>query len=388
MSPGNEESEATQLKIKIGIWVAMLVLPMVALADKLNMPIGVTQTSREIYSLHMLIFWVCVAIGVVVFLAMFYSIVMHRKSRGVTPATFHESTTMEILWTIIPVVILVAMAYPATRVLIDIYDTGGEDMAIEVRAYQWKWQYKYLDDDFNRTFDFFSVMNTPLDQIEGRQEKGDTYMMSVDNPLRIPVNRKVRFLITSDDVIHSWWVPDFGVKRDAVPGILNDVWTIVDEPGVYRGQCTELCGKDHAFMPVVVEVLPEEEYDAWYQERVQMEVKRREALSKTFSPDELLAQGETIYQTFCSSCHQPDGNGLPPAFPGLAGSPVTTGDRDAHVKLVIEGVPGTAMQAFGRQLDAVQIAAVVHYERHAFGNNAGDITQPKDVINLMSGETP
>jgi len=388
MSPGNEESEATQLKIKIGIWVAMLVLPMVALADKLNMPIGVTQTSRDIYSLHMLIFWVCVAIGAVVFLAMFYSIVMHRKSRGVTPATFHESTTMEILWTIIPVVILVAMAYPATRVLIDIYDTGGEDMAIEVRAYQWKWQYKYLDDDFNRTFDFFSVMNTPLDQIEGRQEKGDTYMMSVDNPLRIPVNRKVRFLITSDDVIHSWWVPDFGVKRDAVPGILNDVWTIVDEPGVYRGQCTELCGKDHAFMPVVVEVLPEEEYDAWYQERVQMEVKRREALSKTFSPDELFAQGETIYQTFCSSCHQPDGKGLPPAFPGLAGSAVTTGDRDAHVKLVMEGVPGTAMQAFGRQLDAVQIAAVVHYERHAFGNNAGDITQPKDVINLMSGETP
>jgi len=353
-------------------------------ADELNMRQGVTDISHAVYDLHMIMLWVCVVIGTGVFGAMFVSMYLHRKSRGYVPATFHESLKLEFVWTIIPMIILVALAIPATGTLIEMYDTGGEDLSIEVRGYQWKWQYKYLDEDLNSTFSFFSNLSTPRDQIYNKEVKGENYLLEVDNILRIPINRKVRFLITSDDVIHAWWVPDFGIKRDAVPGMLNELWTIVNEPGVYRGQCTELCGKDHGFMPIVVEALPEAEYDAWYQERVALESVRVEALSKTFTADELMIEGEKVYATFCASCHQLDGKGLPPVFPAIAGSTVTSGARDEHLRLVYEGVTGTAMQAFGKQLDAAQLAAVVHYERHAWGNNTDDITQPRDVINLFS----
>ena len=354
-------------------------------ADELNMPVGVTSISESIYNLHMQIFGVCVVIGVGVFTLMIYSMIKHRKSKGVVPATFHESTTYEIAWTVVPLLILVIMAVPATQVLIEMYDTGGEDMTVEVRGYQWKWQYKYLDDDLNSTFGFFSSMSTSRDEIEGRVERGEHYLLEVDRPLRIPTGRKVRFLITSEDVIHAWWVPDFGIKRDAVPGILNELWTIVDEPGIYRGQCTELCGKDHGFMPIVVEAIAPDEYDAWYSEEVTLARQREEDLKKTFTEDELMARGETVYGQFCAACHQPNGAGIPPVYPSLIGSPLVVGSRDDHIRMVVEGVPGTAMQAFGRQLDAADIAAVVHYERHAWGNDAGDITQPRDVINLTSG---
>ncbi len=350
------------------------------------MTVGVTGISNTTYELHMLIFWICVAIGVVVFGAILWSLIAHRKSRGVEPAQFHENTSVEIAWTMIPTLILVAMAWPASQALIEMYDTGGEDMTVEVRGYQWKWQYKYLDADYNETFGFFSNLATPADEIQNRSVKGENYLLEVDNPLRIPANRKVRFLITSEDVIHAWWVPDFGIKRDAVPGMLNELWTIVDKPGIYRGQCTELCGKDHGFMPIVVEVLPETEYDTWYGEKVRQAAARKEALSKTFTADGLMAEGEQVYDTFCASCHQADGKGLLPVFPALDGSAVTTGDLDAHILLVYNGVPGTAMQAFGKQLDAVGIAAVVHYERHAWGNITYDVVQPRDVINLVAGE--
>lgn len=354
-------------------------------ADDLNMPVGVTDISQQVYDLHMTILWICVWIGVVVFGVMFWSIIHHRRAAGHEAAQFHESTRLEIAWTIVPTLILVFMAVPATQVLVAMYDTGGEDMTVEIRGYQWKWQYKYLDDDLNNQFSFFSNLTTPQDEIRNRSVKGEHYLLEVDNPLRIPTNRKVRLLITSEDVIHAWWIPDFGIKRDAVPGMINEMWTIVNEPGVYRGQCTELCGKDHGFMPVVVEVLPEEEYDAWYASEVSNEAVRRENLSKTFTPEELMAQGEQVYGTFCASCHMANGQGVPPVFPSLVGTPVATGDRDEHIRLVIEGVPGTAMQAFGKQLDAAQLAAVVHYERHSWGNNTGDITQPRDVI-ALSGE--
>ncbi len=349
-------------------------------ADELNMPVGVTDISRQVYDLHMTIFTVCCIIGAGVFSVMFWSIIQHRRSIGHEAAQFHESTKLEIAWTIVPTLILIGMAVPATQVLIAMYDTGGEDMTVEVRGYQWKWQYKYLDDDYNRTFSFFSNMATPQDEIQNRSAKGEFYLLDVDNPLRIPANRKVRFLVTAEDVIHAWWVPDFGIKRDAVPGILNELWTIVEEPGVYRGQCTELCGKDHGFMPVVVEVMEEEKFDAWYSEQVTREAERVANLSKTFTEDELMVQGEQVYNTFCASCHQPNGQGVPPVFPSLVGTPVVSGPRDEHIRMVLDGVPGSAMQAFGRQLDVAQIAAVVHYERHSWGNNAGDITQPRDVI--------
>ncbi len=358
----------------------------VALADELNMTRGVTDTSRAVYDLHMLIFWVCVVIGVVVFGAIFWSLIHHRKAAGHEPAQFHESTKLEIAWTLVPVVILIAMAWPATTTLIDMYDTGGEDLTVEVRGYQWRWQYKYLDEDLNSRFGFFSNLATPRDEIENRSNKGEFYLLDVDNPLRIPAGKKVRFLLTAEDVIHAWWVPEFAIKRDAIPGMLNELWTIVDEPGIYRGQCTELCGKDHGFMPIVVEVLPQEEYDAWYAERLEAEEARQEALSKTFTPEELMAEGEQVYNTFCASCHQINGQGVPPVFPAIAGSPVATGSKDAHIDLILNGVPGTAMQAFGRQLDAAQIAAVTHYERNGFGNGADDVTQPADVVARMEAQ--
>ena len=355
-------------------------------ADELNMTPGVTDISRQVYDLHMTILYICVIIGVVVFGVMFWSIIHHRRSMGHEAAQFHESTRLELAWTIIPTLILVGMAYPATQVLIAMYDTGGEDMTVEVRGYQWKWQYKYLDDDFNQSFSFFSNLSTPRSEIENRSAKGEHYLLEVDNRLRIPANRKVRFLITAEDVIHAWWVPDFGIKRDAVPGILNELWTIVPEPGIYRGQCTELCGKDHGFMPIVVEVMEEEAFDQWHAEQAEAAVARLAVLQKTFTEDELMAEGEKVHNTFCAACHQVNGQGVPPAFPALVGSGVVTGPREDHLNIILNGVAGSAMQAFGKQLDAAQIAAVAHYQRHAWGNNAGDVTQPRDVLSLVEGQ--
>lgn len=352
------------------------------LADGLNMPVGVTNISRDIYDLHMLILWVCVAIGVIVFGAMAISIIAHRRSRGYEAKQFHDNLTLEIVWTVIPFIVLIALAAPSTVVLLRMYDTGGEDLTIEVRGYQWKWQYKYLDDDRNETVSFFSSIATPQEEIDNQSVKGQYYLMEVDKPLVIPTERKVRFLVTAEDVIHAWWVPDFGIKRDAVPGHLNDMWTIVDEPGVYRGQCTELCGKDHGFMPIVVNAVPPDEFNVWYDEQLDLAEARKAALSKTFSEEELMVEGERVYNAFCVSCHMPTGAGIPPIYPSLIDSAIVLGPRDDHVRMVMNGVPGTSMQAFARQLDAAQIAAVVHYERHSWGNNAGDVTQPRDVVAL------
>ncbi|RZO70458.1 MAG: cytochrome c oxidase subunit II [OM182 bacterium] len=357
-----------------------------ALADELNMRVGVTEISRQVYELHMIILGICVVIGIIVFGALFWSVFNHRKSLGAEPANFHDDTRIEIAWTVIPTLILILMAIPATQVLVAMYDTGGEDMLVEVRGYQWKWQYKYLDGDYNDTYSFFSNLATPRDQITNQSVKTDNYLLEVDEPLRIPANRKVRFLVTAEDVIHAWWVPDFGIKRDAVPGMLNELWTVVPEPGVYRGQCTELCGKDHGFMPIVVEVLPEQEFDAWYASKVTSELVREESFAETLTHEQLMANGETVYGTYCASCHLVNGEGIPPAFPAIVGSAIASGPRDEHLSLVINGVAGTAMQAFGKQLDPVQLASVVHYQRHAFGNDAGDMSQPQDVMNLSNGQ--
>jgi len=225
----------------------------------LNMPQGVTQVSHEIYDLHMLIFWVCVVIGVAVFGVMFYTMLVHRKSVGAKPAQFHESVIVELAWTIIPAIILIVMAIPATSTLIKIYNTDEADIDIKIVGYQWKWQYEYLDEDVS----FFSNLTTSKDEIYGRAPKGEHYLLEVDEPMVIPVNKKVRFLITANDVIHSWWIPDFAVKKDAIPGFINEAWTKVNKVGTYRGQCAELCGKDHGFMPIVVKVVEEAEYNQW-----------------------------------------------------------------------------------------------------------------------------
>jgi len=355
-------------------------------ADELNLAPGATAIGHDQYSLHMFVLYICIAIGIVVFSVMGYSMYVHRKSQGAVAAHFHENTRLEILWTIIPALILVAMAYPATVTLIKMYDTGGEDLLVEVRGYQWKWQYKYLDEDHKSALSFFSNLSTSQDEIHNRVPKGEFYLLEVDKPLVIPTKKKVRFLITGNDVIHAFSVPDFGIKRDAIPGILNDVWAYVDEPGVYRGQCSELCGKDHGFMPIVVNAVPEDEYNTWYAKEQSAYAEREKMASQTFTPEQLMTLGEQVYTRNCVACHQANGQGVPPVFPALAGSKIATGDRAQHIHRVYSGVAGTAMQAFGAQLNAAEIAAVVHYERHSFGNNANDVTQPIDVLNLVSAQ--
>jgi len=341
-----------------------------------NLPYGVTPVSQAIYDIHMLIFWICVAIGVGVFLAMFWSIIAYRKSKGAKPANFHENTTVEIIWSVVPLLILVGMAVPATQTLVKMYDTSNAELDIKVTGYQWRWRYEYLEEDI----DFFSNPTTPRDQIRGLSEKGENYLMEVDNHLVIPANRKVRFLITANDVIHSWWVPEFGVKQDAIPGFVNETWAKVQEPGIYRGLCAELCGQGHAFMPIVVEVLSEEDYDQWMADQIEAthgEAAAAEA-DREWSKDELMASGEEVYGTACASCHQADGSGAGP-FPALLEGSLATGPIDEHIDVIVNGVRGSAMQAFDDQLSESEIAAVITYTRNAWGNDTGDVVTPQDI---------
>nr|WP_163836628.1 cytochrome c oxidase subunit II [Spartinivicinus ruber] len=343
---------------------------------EVNLPQGVTEVSRSIYDLHMTIFWICVAIGVVVFGVMFWSMLMHRKSLGAKPAAFHENTLVEVIWTAIPFLILVSMAVPATQTLIQVYDTKESDIDIQITGYQWKWHYKYLTDDVG----FFSNLSTPRAEIANEEPKGDHYLLEVDEPLVVPVNKKIRFLITANDVIHSWWVPQLAVKKDAIPGFINEAWTRIEEPGIYRGQCAELCGKDHGFMPIVVEAKSAEDYQAWLVAKKEAAEKERELRDKVWSQDELYSRGEKVYNTTCAACHQPNGEGVPPVFPAIKGSKIATGDPQQHIATVVNGVQGTAMQAFGKQLNEVDLAAVITYQRNAWGNNAGDKIVPMDIV--------
>ena len=378
----------------MGVWLFFISLfSSSAWSDsQLNLTKGVTAVSREVYDLHMFSLYICTAIGVIVFGAMFWSMIFHRKSKGAKAADFHESTTVEILWTAIPVVILIAMAVPATSTLIDMENNDNSEVTIQVTGSQWKWHYKYFD----QNIEYYSVLSTPREQYENQNgsfdgngaPKGKDYLLEVDKPLVIPANKKVRFLITSDDVIHSWWVPAFAVKQDANPGFINEAWTNVDEPGIYRGQCAELCGKDHGFMPIVVEVKSSEDYDAWLNEQHELTAKAADAekasLSASMSKEELMQLGETTYMAHCAACHQPTGLGLPPTFPALKGSAVATqGPASEHIALVLNGKG--MMPPFGKQLSLQEVAALVTYERNAWGNDTGDVVQSSDV-KAASGE--
>ncbi|MFZ9583784.1 MAG: cytochrome c oxidase subunit II [Pseudohongiellaceae bacterium] len=354
----------------------------------INMTEGVTALSAETYSLHMLIFWICVAIGVLVYGVLIYSMIAYRKSKGAVPATFNHNTTAEIIWTVIPFLILIGMAVPSTRVLTQIYDSSDSDLDIMVTGYQWRWQYRYLADD-GAEVTFFSNLATPPEQYENYEgslaaEKGENYLLEVDEPLVIPAGKKVRFLLTSADVIHSWWVPDFSVKKDAIPGFVNESWVRVEQPGLYRGQCTELCGRLHGFMPIVVEVKEQADFDAWYAERQAAAQRISDAASQTFTMEQLMAQGQTVYNTYCMACHQANGQGLPPAFPALTGSAIATGPAADHINIVLNGKQGTAMAAFGTQLSAVDIASVITFERNALGNSVGDMVQPVDIVQAQA----
>jgi cytochrome c oxidase subunit 2 len=304
---------------------------------------------------------------------MFYAIIVHRKSRGHKASKFHDNTILEIVWTVIPFVILVAMAIPSTATLIEMDDVGNSDLTVKVTGYQWKWKYDYLDQDVS----FFSALTTPREQIDNKQAKGEHYLLEVDNPVVLPVGKKVRFLVTANDVIHAWWVPQLGLKKDAIPGYINQIWARIDEPGVYRGQCAELCGKDHGFMPIVVQAVSPEDFDKWVVAQKEKTISDAGAADKKWSQAELMERGKQVYNT-CAACHGPNGEGVGP-FPKLAGSKITTGPLSEHLNIVLKGKPGTAMQAFGSQMGDADIAAVITYERNSFGNSTGDVVQPSDV---------
>ncbi len=359
--------------------VLSLVSAPAAMADwELNMPQGVTEVSQSIYDLHMLIFWICVWIGVVVFGVMFYSIFTHRKSKGAKASQFHESLGLELLWTAVPTAILIAMAVPATSTLIEMYDTTDADIDIKITGHQWKWQYDYLGEDVG----FFSNSITSQDEIYNRTAKGENYLLEVDKHVVVPTGKKIRFLITSNDVIHAWWVPEIAVKKDAIPGYINESWAIVPEgqEGLYRGQCAELCGVDHGFMPIVLEAVTPAEYEIWLvDQRAAAEAEAAAALGD-FSHEELMDKGAEVYARSCAACHGVEGAGMGSVFPALVGSPIATGDMAAHIDIVINGKSGTAMQAYAAQLSEVDLAAVITYERNAWGNDTGDTVTPKMII--------
>lgn len=357
----------------------------VAAGDKmnqLNMPVGVTDVSKSIYDLHMIILWICVVIGALVFGVMFYSIIYHRKSRGAKAASFHESTKVEIAWTVVPFIILIGMAVPATSTLIDIYDFDDAEMDILITGYQWKWKYEYLNER-GENVSFFSNLNTLQSEIYNTQVKNSNYLREVDEPLVIPVGTKVRFLVTANDVIHSWWVPELAVKKDAIPGFINETWAMPNEIGTYRGQCAELCGKDHGFMPIVVEVVSKEDYASWMLSKQAEAEEIKELMAQNFSMDELMTRGKVVYQRACQACHGANGEGG--VGTAIAGSDVATGELGGHLNIGINGVAGSAMQAFGGQMNDVDMAAVITYQRNAFGNNMGELVQPIDVFNYKKG---
>jgi cytochrome c oxidase subunit II len=356
-----------------------------ALADfALNMPPGVTHVSHQVYGLHMLILEICTAIGALVFGIMGYAVWRHRKSAGAVPAEFSRNHLLEVVWTAAAVLILVWIAFPATRVLTTLADTSASDLTVKVTGYQWRWRYDYLGEGVG----FFSNLATKQEAIDGKAAKDVNYLREVDHPLVLPVHRKVRFLTTSNDVIHSWWVPDLGWKKDAIPGFINDAWASIDEPGTYRGQCTELCGVGHAFMPVVVKAVPEAEFDQWLKGQKAQAAAAKEAANRTWSQDELMRRGEGVFKRICAACHQPTGVGVPGVFPAIKGSAIATGPLPAHLNIVLNGKPGTAMQAFGKQLSDIDLAGVITYERNAFGNDTGDVVQPKTIIEARNGHLP
>jgi cytochrome c oxidase subunit 2 len=397
--------------IKRGSWLGLLaglLVPGAALAATYdegktwNMPIGVTELSRNVYDLHMLIFWVCCAIAVIVFGAMFYSVFAHRRSRHPKPADFHESTSIEIMWTIVPFAILVLMAIPAAGTLIRMEDMRGSELSVKVTGYQWKWQYEYLDNGVT----FYSTLHADSNRARQLHSGIDpttipNYLLEVDNRLVLPTQKKVRFLITANDVIHAWWVPDLAVKKDAIPGFVNEMWALIEEPGIYRGVCAELCGRDHGFMPVVVEAVEPAVFEQWLaakkagqptqighgpvpQQLAAAVTPAAEApVAAAPQPAETTvaqaqpaapaasADGQKVYTTQCAACHQANGQGMPPSFPSLVNSALVNGPAEQHIQQTLKGK--NLMPPFAHLSDA-DIAAALTYERTSWGNKGGAVT--------------
>lgn len=349
--------------------------------NQLNLPLGVTEIARDIVWIHWMMLIICAVIFVGVFGTMFYSIFAHRKSRGAVPAKFHEHLGVEVAWTVVPFLIVIGMALPATRTVVAMKDTSSPDLTVKVTGYQWKWGYEYIDGPAQGV-NFLSNLTTPQAQIRGLEPKSDTYLMEVDNPLVVPVDKKVRIVLTANDVIHSWMVPEFGVKQDAIPGFLRDTWFRADEIGTFRGQCAELCGKDHAFMPIVVEVVSQEDFDKWAAEQQKALASAADDPNKEWTKEELVARGESVYAANCVACHQANGQGVPGAFPALdANDKFVLAPMKGQIDLLLNGVQGTAMAAFS-QLNDVELAAVITYTRNAWSNGGkgpDPVVQPSQV---------
>jgi len=347
-----------------------------AQAVEWNLQPAASPMAAEIHALHEYVMILVVVIFVGVFGFMFYSCYAHRKSKGHPAAQFHENTTIEIIWTVIPAIILVIFAWPVTKAVIAQKDTSAPELTIKATGIQWKWDYEYLKGE-GEGIHLVSTLATPRDQIEGREAKGEHYLLEVDNDLVVPIGKKVRILTTAADVVHAWWVPALGLKQDAIPGFIRDTWFKATKVGTYRGQCAELCGKEHGFMPIVVKVVSQEDYSQWVGERKKALLAAADDPNKTWTLPDLVARGEKVYAANCVACHQANGKGTPPAFPPLDGSKVATGPKAGHMDIVLNGKPNTAMQSF-KQLSDTEIAAVITYERNSWGNKAGEV-QPAEV---------
>lgn len=356
--------------------VALLSVSLAVSADyALNLQQPASSIAREIFDLHNLVTILVVGVLLLVSAVMLWSILFHRKGRGRKPATFRDNTRLEMLWVVLPVIVIVVLAVPSTRALLHMEDTSNIDMTLKITGHQWKWEYEYLDEGIK----FTSSLATPREQISNQALKGENYLLEVDNPVVLPVGKKIRLLVTSNKVIQSWWVPALGTRKDAIPGFINELWVTIDKPGIYRGQCAELCGQDYGFMPIVIEAVSDSDFKKWANRQKGAMVAAAADLVRTWSLAELIEHGETVYRQNCAACHGVTGVGVPSVFPALAGSKITTGPVKDHVNLVLKGRQGTAMTAFGRQLGDVDIAAVVTYERNAFGNKTGDMVQPSQI---------
>ncbi len=347
-------------------------------AYEINFQQSATRIGQDINDLHNWMMVIILIIFVGVFGVMFYSIFAHRKSKGHQAAQFHENTWVEVAWTIVPLIILVVMAIPASTTLLHMRDTSNPDITIKATGYQWKWGYDYLKGE-GEGISFKANLATPQEQIHGTAPKGEHYLLEVDHPLVVPVGKKIRLLTTANDVIHSWWVPALAVKQDAVPGFIHDTWFRVEREGTYRGQCAELCGKDHGFMPIVVEAVSAEKYTQWIGEQKKLMAAAADDPNKLYTPEELQTRGEKVYAANCVACHQATGKGIPGAIPALDGSKTVLGPKHDQITTELNGRPGTAMAAFGKQLNDVEIAAVITYTRNAWSNHTGEAIQPSEI---------
>lgn len=373
--------------LMLGALLLTMGLPSWAVSDsvggpavrEMNLQKPVTQIAAQIYELHTLLLIICLVIFVAVFGVMFYSIFKHRKSLGHKPATFHESTAVEIAWTVVPFLIVIGMALPATKTVIAMKDTSNADLTIKVTGMQWKWGYDYIKGN-GEGISFLSNLSTPREQVtDPTKVKNAEYLLEVDNPVVVPVNKKVRLITTANDVIHSWTIPAFGVKQDAIPGFVRDTWFKAEKIGTYRGACVELCGKEHAFMPIVVNVVSEDEYQKWVDGKKKEMAAKADDPSKVWTIDELKVRGEKVYTANCAVCHQANGKGVPGAFPAVDGSPVVAGPKADQIKLVLNGK--NAMPAWKAVLSDTDIAAVATFTRNNWSNKSQEnIVQPAEVL--------